>query len=274
MTMLLNVIHWKFDPILFKLGPLTVAWYGACFAAAFLLGNWLMKKMFVKENRNVDDLEALFIYMVVGTILGARLGHCFFYQPGYYFSHPLEIIQVWKGGLASHGGAIGIFLALFLFSKKYKYSYLEVLDRIVLPVALAGFFIRLGNFFNSEIVGTITDRPWGVVFENKIRYLGTAARHPAQMYESLCYLAIFVLLALLFYKKDAGNYRGRLLGIFLTLVFGCRFLIEFVKSRQADFGHNFILSMGQVLSLPMIILGLILLVRAKSLKTVASDTTL
>lgn len=197
--------------------------------------------------------------MMVGTIAGARLGHCLFYDPAYYLTHPLKILMVWEGGLASHGGAIGILAALLLYSRKRpEQPYLWLLDRMVIAIALAGLFIRLGNFFNSEILGIPTDVPWAIIFDR----IDSSPRHPAQLYEAVAYGSIFVGLYRLHHKLGAKTPTGLLFGLFLTSVFGFRFFIEFVKERQAAYGLDLPLSVGQLLSIPLFIAGIILLTRA------------
>ena len=248
------------SPEIFQLGPFSIRWYGLLFATAFFLGFLYMRRVYVRERKSVADLDSLLIYMMISTIVGARLGHCLFYDPGYYLSNPLEIIKVWRGGLASHGGAIGIFTGLYLYSRKHPdQPYLWLLDRVAVPVPLAGFFIRLGNLFNSEILGIPTDKPWAIVFAR----IDELPRHPAQLYESISYLLIFVLLNLTYRKFGERTPPGLLVGLFLVLVFTARFIIEFVKVRQADFGIFLPLSVGQLLSIPAIIAGVILLIRAK-----------
>lgn len=259
--MILNFIRWNVAPEIFSIGDFSVRWYGLLFAAAFFFGYIIMKKIFEKENISIDWLDKLSIYMLIGTVLGARLGHVLFYQPTYYLNHPLEILQVWKGGLASHGAAIGILASLYFFSKKSQKSYLWVLDRIVIVVALGGFFIRMGNLMNSEIVGNTTNVPWAFIFVREIPYLGDAPRHPSQIYESLSYLLLFLALAFMYFKKSSGNKPGLIFGIFLIGLFSARFIIEFFKDVQVGFERGMQLNMGQMLSLPFIAFGIFLLIR-------------
>jgi prolipoprotein diacylglyceryl transferase len=191
--------------------------------------------------------------MAIGTVVGARLGHCFFYEPQYYLENPLEIIKIWHGGLASHGAAIGILTALYLFARKEKRSYFWVLDRIVITVALSGLFIRLGNLMNSEIYGVQTSLPWGFIF---VREGETVAKHPTQIYEALSYMLIFVLLLKLYYQYKGKPKEGLLFGLFLILTFTMRFLIEFVKNTQVEFEKSMFLNMGQLLSIPFVLAGI------------------
>ena len=255
-------MNWNVDPILFELGPLSVRWYGVLFALSFLLGHFIVERIYRLEGKPVEDLGPLLMVMMLSTIIGARLGHCLFYDPVYYLSHPIEILKVWEGGLASHGGAIGIVTGLVIYSRKHpSQPFLWLLDRIAIPIALAGSLIRLGNLFNSEIVGDPTNVPWAIVFER----LDALPRHPAQLYESLAYLIIFFVLHRMYKKAGPSIPRGRLIGVFLVLVFGARFVIEFVKTEQAAYSLPFELSVGQLLSIPAILIGLWLL--SKSFKS-------
>ncbi len=236
-----------------------VRWYGVLFALGFILGYNILTKIFKAENKPDKLMDGLLTYVMLGTIIGARLGHCLFYEPEYYiFNNPLEIFKVWKGGLASHGGALGIFIAIYYFSKSYKQPYLWVLDRLAIVVPLAGALIRLGNFFNSEIIGNASDAPWAVVFTK----FDATPRHPAQMYESLCYLVIFFISYFGFKYVKVFKYKGFLFGVFLTLIFGSRFCIEFFKRNQVDFEEGMILNMGQILSIPLVIAGLFFIIRS------------
>jgi phosphatidylglycerol---prolipoprotein diacylglyceryl transferase len=251
--------HWNINPILFEVGPLAVRWYGVFFAASFLSGYKIMQWIYIREGRPGSELESLFAYMFIGVLLGARLGHCLFYDPGFYLSHPVEILKIWEGGLASHGAALGILASLFVFTRRCdRPAYLWLLDRIVLPVALAGFFIRMGNFFNSEIVGIPAIRSWAVVFES----VDAIPRHPVQLYEALAYGVISVLLILAYRRKENASRQGMLLGLFLVSVFSARFFLEFLKTRQAAYEASQALSVGQWLSLPFVVLGVILLARS------------
>lgn len=223
------------------------------FASSFFFGYIIMQRMFKNEGLDEVVLDRLTIYMAVGTIVGARLGHCFFYEPAFYLRHPLEIILIWHGGLASHGAAIGILLALWLFERKEKKGYAWVLDRIAVIVALSGFLIRMGNLMNSEIYGIETTVPWGLVF---LRNNEVAPKHPTQIYEGLTYLFIFFLLFYMYWRKKGDVYQGLLISIFLILVFTSRFLIEFLKEDQVAFESTMKLNMGQWLSIPFILMGL------------------
>lgn len=241
---------WDMDPVLLDFGFIQIRWYGLLFALAFFSGFNIVKKIYIDEGKNLDDLDPVFIHMVLGTIIGARLGHCLFYDPSYYLSNPLKIIAVWEGGLASHGGGIGILLSLYIFCKKRNQSLIELLDRLAVPTALAGVFIRTANFFNSEIIGNTTQVPWAVIFK-RVSHL---PRHPVQLYEAFSYLLIFILLSFL-YKKQS-NKKGVMLGLFLILIFTARFFLEFFKIPQAAYYSGNILNTGQLLSIPFVVTGL------------------
>jgi phosphatidylglycerol---prolipoprotein diacylglyceryl transferase len=254
--MLFNSITWNADPEIFRIGNFAIRWYGLLFASAFFFGYLIFLRIFKKEGISVELLDKLTMYTAIGTIVGARLGHTLFYEPGYYLSNPVEILKIWQGGLASHGAAIGILIALYYYSQKIRRPYLWIMDRIVIVVALGGFFIRMGNLMNSEIYGVQTSLPWGFIF---VRAGETVARHPTQIYEGLSYLAIFFLLNTLYWRNDGKPRQGYLFSVFLILLFTVRFLIEFIKEAQVDFEAGMTLNMGQWLSLPFIIAGIVLL---------------
>ena len=254
--MIFAAINWDMNPEIFRIGNFAIRWYGLLFASGFFFGYLIFLRFFKKEGLSVELLDKLTIYMALGTVIGARLGHCLFYEPGYYLNNPVEILKIWQGGLASHGAAIGILLALWLFIRKHKKSFLWILDRIVVVVALAGAFIRLGNLMNSEIYGIETSLPWGFVF---IRNLEVVPKHPTQIYEALTYLLVFLLLLWIYYKTDGKPRRGVLFSLFVILVFGMRFMIEFIKEDQVAFEAGMALNMGQWLSIPFILLGILIL---------------
>lgn len=256
-------IHWNVNPEIFP-DLLPVRWYGVLFMLGFVFGYYLLEKIFKAEKKDLQLLDSLSIYVGIGTILGARLGHCLFYEPAYYLANPLEILKIWEGGLASHGAVIGILLANYLYGRKFKETgFFWVTDRLVIVVALAATLIRLGNLMNSEIVGAPTNLPWGFVFE---RLGEDFARHPSQLYEALFYLISFVILFFMYWKQQAGAYAGRLFGTFLILIFGFRFVIEFIKDVQVEFEKSMQLNMGQLLSLPLIALGVYLIWRSSKIK--------
>lgn len=257
---ILTFIHWDVSPEIFSLGPLHVRWYGLMFAVGFLFGYSHVEKMFKHENDDPKWLESLFIYLIVATIVGARLGHVLFYGWDYYSQHPIEILYIWQGGLASHGGVLGILIAMVIWSKKVsKRSILWVLDRIVVPSILVGALIRLGNLMNSEIYGMPTTLPWGFIFERNDE---TVAKHPTQIYESLSYLVTFVVLLYMYWKTKAKDYQGLLAGVFFIMVFTARFFVEFIKEDQEAFEKGMMLNMGQWLSIPFVLTGIALVILA------------
>jgi prolipoprotein diacylglyceryl transferase len=253
--MTLQFITWTVKPEIFHIGSFAVRWYGLLFAASFAVGYMIMQRIFKKENLPEALLDKLSVYMVIGTVVGARLGHTMFYEPHYYLSHPIEILKIWEGGLASHGAAIGILLALYFFARKTRQTFLWTIDRIVIVVALSGFFIRTGNLMNSEIFGKPTDLPWGFIFE---RAGETIPRHPTQIYEGLSYLAIFFYLLWYYFKKKGKPSDGFLFGMFMILVFGVRIILEFLKEPQVAFENSMTMNMGQFLSIPFVIAGAVL----------------
>lgn len=263
---IITYITWNIDPEIFSLGPLSVRWYGLLFALGFVIGQQILTKIYVAEGRTEGDVDVITLYMIIGTVIGARLGHTLFYDPDYYLSNPIEILKIWEGGLASHGATIGILFALWLFSRRLKLDYLWVLDRIVIVVALGGALIRLGNLMNSEIIGRPSDVPWAFKFLRNTEVInGVAAsadpRHPTQLYESLSVFLLFVLLYWLWKKYKSALPRGLLFGIFVTALFTFRFLVEYLKENQVDFEDTMALNMGQILSIPLIIIGLFILYR-------------
>jgi len=248
-------ITWDVSPEIFRLGPLPIRWYSLCWLLAFTVGFYLVRWMYRREGKPEADLETVLLFMILGAIIGARLGHCFFYRPDYYLAHPLEVVAFWKGfrGLASHGGVVGVLVSLYIFSRRHpNQPYLWLTDRVAGPAALGGFFIRMGNLMNSEILGLPTDRPWAMAFVR----VDSVPRHPAQLYEAFSYLLIFFLLFFFYRWRELKLRSGFLSGAFLLTVFGARFFIEFVKERHVAFEVGLPLSMGQILSLPIVALGL------------------
>jgi prolipoprotein diacylglyceryl transferase len=262
--MLLNYINWDIDPEIFKIWIFSIRYYGLLFASSFFFGYLIMQKIFKREGLTIELLDKLTVYMALGTVLGARLGHCLFYQPEFYLSNPIEIFKIWRGGLASHGAVVGILISLYYFARKNKKPYLWILDRIAIVVALAGFFIRMGNLMNSEIYGIETSLPWGFIF---VRDGQIVPKHPTQIYEALSYLVIFVLLFFIYKKKGDQVKPGLLFGLFFTLLFSVRFLVEFIKEDQVGFEQGMTLNMGQWLSIPLILIGLFYLFRSLKTKT-------
>lgn len=255
---ILNYIPWNVDPEIFSIGPLSIRWYGLLFALGFVIGQRILTKIYVAEGRTEGDVDVITLYMIIGTVIGARLGHTLFYAPDYYLSNPIEILKIWEGGLASHGATIGILFALWLFSRRMKFDYVWVLDRIVIVVALGGALIRLGNLMNSEIFGRPTDVPWAFIFYQNNQY-SHVPRHPTQLYESLSVFLLFVVLYWLWSKYKAALPRGLLFGLFVTFLFTFRFLVEFLKENQEAFEDEMTLNMGQILSIPLILVGLFIL---------------
>jgi phosphatidylglycerol:prolipoprotein diacylglycerol transferase len=253
---------WDIDPVLLSIGPLSVHWYGALFAAAIISGLQVMKWVYQTEHKNLEALDNLLMYSVFGIIIGARLGHCFFYDPQYYFANPLKILAIWEGGLASHGGGLGLIIALGIYARKYQENYLWLLDRLAICTALFGVFVRSANFVNSEILGVASDAPWAIIFAR----IDNIPRHPAQLYEAIAYLLIFIILFFIYKKSKDKTPKGSLLGLFLILTFTARFLIESVKVKQAAYESIWALNTGQMLSIPFFIAGIVLLIWSLSAK--------
>ncbi|MCH5173828.1 MAG: prolipoprotein diacylglyceryl transferase [Bacteroidales bacterium] len=259
-------VHWSVNPVLLHIGSLEIRWYSLLFVSGFILGWYLFRWFFRREGVPEKLLDPLLYTLLLCTIVGARLGHCLFYQPDYYLGSMegfMEIFMPWKGGLASHGGAIAILLGIWWFSshygKKYGFDYLWVMDRLVIAVAFAGCFIRLGNLFNSEIYGDVTTLPWGFVFDLRGE---TEPKHPTQLYEALSYLVLGFVLLWVYAKRLDKVHRGFFLGLFFIGCFGMRFLIEFIKEPQVAFEQGMTLNMGQLLSIPFVAAGVALLVYA------------
>jgi prolipoprotein diacylglyceryl transferase len=264
-----SFIHWNIDPEIFNFFGFPLRYYSLMFLLAFITSFAVLQKIYAKEGVDKNLLSSLVVYIAVGTLAGARLGHCLFYDWAYYRHHIAEIFlpfEILSGmrfrftgyqGLASHGGAIGILLAAVLYSRKYTVNFFWLLDRLVIVCSIAGFYIRLGNLFNSEIIGTSTALPWAFVFER----VDNIPRHPAQLYEAFCYLGIFLILFRLYKTRSAQ--KGYLFSLFLILVFSVRFILEFWKQDQVAFERTMLLDMGQILSIPFIIIGICLQIRLK-----------
>lgn len=259
------VVHWDASPFLFTIGSFGIRWYSIFFVVGFTLGWFIFRSFFRREGLPEEKLlDPLLYTLVIATLVGSRLGHCIFYDPDYYFGSLngfLEIFMPWKGGLASHGGAIALLLGMWWFSnrygKEYNFDYLWIMDHLVIPVCFAGAFIRLGNLFNSEIYGNVTDLPWGFIFE---RNGETLPKHPTQLYEALSYTVLGVALMIMYWKYLDKLHRGTIFGVFLIVLFGMRFLIEFIKEPQEAFEESMPLDMGQILSIPFIVAGVVLLI--------------
>jgi phosphatidylglycerol---prolipoprotein diacylglyceryl transferase len=259
---MLYSITWDVDPVMLSLGAFELRYYTLGFLLAFVIGYRVLLKVFLNDKLNAQQLDSFTVYVLVGTILGARLGHCLFYEFDYYASRPWEMLLPFRfgddgvkftgfQGLASHGAAIGIIASVALFCKKHKLGTVWLLDRLVIVVALGGMFIRLGNFFNSEIYGLPTSLPWGIVFAR----IDGIARHPTQLYEAVSYLGIFLGLHRLYWKSDWAKATGRLFGLFLIAVFGVRIFWEFFKENQEAFEDQMRFNMGQLLSVPLVLAG-------------------
>ena len=258
------VVNWHTNPELFSIGPISLRWYSLLFISGFILGWYIFKWFFKREGVPQTLLDPLLYTLLIGTIVGARLGHCLFYQPDYYLGSWQgfwEIFMPWKGGLASHGGTIALFIAMIWFARhygrKYDFDFVWILDHLAIAVCFAATFIRLGNLFNSEIYGDVTSLPWGFIFELRGE---TEPKHPTQLYEALSYLILGIVLLLLYKYKADKIYRGTFIGVFFTVLFGMRFLIEFVKNDQVGFEAGMALNMGQLLSIPFILLGIGLII--------------
>ena len=259
-------VHWHVNPVIFSIGSLGIRWYSLLFISGFVLGWFIFKWFFKREGLPESLLDPLLYTLLIGTIVGSRLGHCSFYQPDYYFGSWqgfLEIFMPWKGGLASHGGAIALLLCMWWFAahygKKYNFDFLWIMDHLCIAVAFAGCFIRLGNLFNSEIYGDVTSLPWGFIFDLRGE---TEPKHPTQLYEAGSYLILGLIMIWLYWKKLDKMYRGSFFGIFLLGCFGMRFIIESIKEPQVGFEENMLLDMGQLLSIPFILAGIAVLIFA------------
>ena len=290
--MLLNYITWNVDPVLVHLGSLQIRWYGLMWALGFFIGYFVMRRIYKKERMTDDSMDKLLVYMLVSTVVGARLGHCLFYEPQEYLAHPLEMLKLWEGGLASHGGAFGILIGLGLYVRNYnkskkgkdnlqKISYIWILDRVVVAVCLVGSMIRVGNVMNHEIYGTPTSLPWGFVFlRGEEQFCGTFDNytpcfawdapcppsewlpcHPTGLYEAFFCLVAMGILLWMYYKRDLGHKQpGLMFGTFLIIIFGSRICIEFLKNVQVEFEKNMVFDMGQWLSIPFVLVGIGLIV--------------
>lgn len=262
--MILKVIHWNLDPEIITVFGIPIKYYGLLFASGLIIAIYMLGWLFKKESIPLENLEKLTIYSIIGIIAGARLGHCLFYEPSYYLSHPLEMILpvsfppeggikfVGYQGLASHGGVLGLLIGLFFYSRKTKHSMISILDLIAVVVGVGLGFIRLGNFMNSEIIGMPTTKPWGVIFER----VDNLPRHPTQLYEAISYFIILTIMMILYIKLRHKLKNGILFGLAAVLFFIVRFIIEFLKEDQVEFEEGMTFNMGQLLSLPYILIGI------------------
>ncbi len=259
-------VVWDVNPVAFNIFGIDIAWYGVMWSLSLAVGYWLFSRILRHEGLDPRMADSAFFYVIFSTVIGARLGHCLFYEPADYFLHPfmsdfpwIKLLDMRGGGLASHGAALGILVGLWLYCRKWHVPYIWSLDRIGIIVAVTGAMIRFGNLMNSEIYGTATDLPWGFVF---VRTGEVVPMHPTQIYEAVAYLLLFGVLAWLFWKTETRNRRGVLFGIFITWLFAARFVIETIKQPQVSFEQGMSLNMGQWLSLPFIVAGIIILVIA------------
>ena len=260
MSNLFLTVMWDFDPVFFRIGSVEIRYYGVMWAVAFAISMWLFIRFVKREGYPDKIFDSIFWFGTLSTIIGARLGHCLFYETDYYLSNPIQILNIRQGGLASHGAAIGLLIGLWLFSRKNKMPYLWSLDRIMVAVAISGAIVRLGNLFNSEIYGIETSAPWGFVF---LRTGETVPKHPTQIYEAICYLITFLILLWLYFGRDLARKRpGFMFGLGVFLIFISRFFIEYIKNPQEEFELNMSLLMGQWLSIPFILLGIVMMVWA------------
>jgi phosphatidylglycerol:prolipoprotein diacylglycerol transferase len=262
--MIIDYIHWDIDPEIINVFGISLRYYSVLFVSGLILSFLLLKRIFINENISLDKLDKLTVYGIIGMFVGMRLGHCLFYEPSYYFSHPLEIIlpiqptadggYKFSGfqGLASHGGALGLIIALIIYAKKTKESIIKTIDLIAVIAPLASCFIRLANLMNSEIIGNPTNVPWAFIFAR----VDNLPRHPAQLYEAISYLLIFGLMLYLYKTRREYLKNGFFFGLVITLIFVARFFIEFIKEKQVLFEDKMQFDMGQLLSIPFIVLGI------------------
>ena len=249
---------WNINPIAIELGSLKVRWYGLFFISAFMIGQLLLIWMFKREKKDTTLVKKFVLYLMIGTLIGARLAHCFFYQPEYYLAHPIEILFIGKGGLASHGGMLGVILAAYIFALEHKFSFFWLIARLTIPGTVVATFVRFGNFFNSEILGIPTQHSWGIIFQK----VDLIPRHPVQLYEAFASSMLLILLISV-YKNSSEKFATRVLpGIFFFTLFLSRFFIEYFKTKQADYTLSTPILTGQLLSIPFIVIGLLWIVWA------------
>lgn len=252
----MNHLIWNVNPVFLSVGNFSIHWYGLLFAFAIIAGFSFLKYVYKKENLDEKSLDDFLFYCVLGILIGARLGHCLFYEPSYYLSNPLKILAIWEGGLASHGGGLGAIIAIFWYKRKINKSFLFLLDRFGIATAIFGIFVRIANFFNSEILGLPSNVSWAIVFQK----IDLIPRHPVQLYEAFAYLISAVILFLLYQKTEIKRKEGKLFGLFLIFVFSSRFVIEYFKTEQATYNEA-IFSTGQWLSIPFLLIGVLLIIK-------------
>lgn len=277
-------VTWNVDPTIFTIFGREIRWYGLLWVIGLLVAVYIVQRIFKKEDLPEKWFDSLFVYMIVGIIVGARLGHCLFYEPEYYLANPFEMLKIWEGGLASHGGVIGIIIAVWIYSKKVtKQSMLWTFDRVMVPTGFTSAMIRFGNLMNHEIYGGPTDKPWGFRFVDNLHYwmqgaepIYTEPSHPTQIYEALAYLVVFVITMFLYWRTDAKHRKGLITGVGILIIFLFRFFVEFVKNVQVISENSLIdrtgLNIGQWLSVPFIIWGIWLIVNGLRKPAVVADT--
>lgn len=252
-------MEWNADPVLISLGPIAIRYYSLMFIIGFITMGYYTKKVFKADGYKPELVDSLTNHIIVGMLIGSRLAHCFFYDPGYYLNHPLEILMIWKGGLASHGGYLGVVIAVSLFLKKSpKMSALWLFDNIVGPCVLVGGLIRIGNFMNSEIIGKASDAPWAIIFKK----IDLVPRHPSQLYEAIGYFTL-ALICMYLARKVKSLHRGAVVSIGVIAIFVFRFLIEFTKDNQSSLSESLPINMGQILSLVFVLAGIVLYIKTK-----------
>ena len=270
-----HFITWTVDPAIFSIGTFEVRWYGLMFAIGFMIGYQIVGRMWKNEQLNPDWITSLLFYTVAGTAIGARLGHCLFYEPAYYLTHPIEILNFRAGGLASHGGVLGIVIAIYIYSKRVSHrSMMWTFDKLVTATGLVAALIRFGNLMNHEVYGLPTDQPWAFRFVTNLYLWKRGAEpvfslpsHPTQLYEAGCYLIVFAICMWLYFRRQAWKREGLIFGIFMIGIFLSRFFVEFLKNDQEDFEATMALNMGQLLSIPFVLAGAYFVWRALTNKT-------
>ncbi|RNC65083.1 prolipoprotein diacylglyceryl transferase [Proteiniphilum sp. X52] len=281
---MLLTVTWNVDPTLFTVFGREIRWYGLLWVIGLIVAVYMVQRIFKREDLPEKWFDSLFFYMIVGIIAGARLGHCLFYQPAYYLANPVEILKVWEGGLASHGGVIGIIIAVWLYSRKVtRLSMLWTFDRVMVPTGFTAAMIRFGNLMNHEIYGGPTDQPWGFRFVTNLHQWMQGAEpvysqpsHPTQIYEGLAYLAVFAVTVYMYWKTDAKGRKGLITGVGILLIFLFRFFVEFLKNEQVPsevaMRENTGLILGQWLSIPFILWGMWLIWNALRRPAQVADT--
>lgn len=277
-------VTWDVNPTLFEVLGREIRWYGLLWVIGLIVAVYIVQKIFKHEGLPEKWFDSLFVYMMLGIILGARLGHCLFYEPEYYLANPIKILKIWEGGLASHGGVLGIIIAVWMYSKKVtKKGMLWTFDRVMVPTGFTAGMIRLGNLMNHEIYGAVTDKPWGFRFIDNINYwmhgaepVFTEPSHPTQIYEAIIYFVIFAITMHMYWKTNSKDRPGLILGVGILLIFVARFFIEYIKNVQVEselaMRESTGLIIGQWLSIPFIIWGIWLIVHAMKTKVVAEKS--